>query len=280
METTTPRPRKLLLIIILMVIFFGVGFTARDTLPLQHSLTGLGKSCNVVALDLHGCLSTYAMDPYNAGSFTGCDTITPSEEIVSYLMDAKDNDHVHAVLLDIDSSGGMPQAAVEIEAAIKDTGKPVIALIRGYGDSAAYWIASGAKTIIASRESDVGSIGVTSSYVDNSLQNEQSGLTYNSLSTGKFKDTGSPDKPLSAEEEAYIQRSLETSLENFIQAIVTNRGLPEEKVRALADGSSMLGEEALQNGLIDMIGTQREALEVLETEIGREPSLCWPQYDF
>ena len=257
----------------------GGGRSAAGTL---ESLADLGgDSCNVVGIDLHGCLYTYAPDTSadsSGSASSGCDTIVASEDVVGYLKDAKEKDSVKAIFLDIDSPGGQPQAAVEIAAALKATGKPVIALIRGYGDSAAYWIASGADTLIASKESDVGSIGVTSSYVDNSKQNALDGLTYNSLSTGKFKDTGSTDKPLTEEEKAYIRKSLNTTFEDFIQTVATNRHLSVEKVRALADGSSMLGEEALANGLIDALGVQHDAFDALEKRIKAKPDLCWPQY--
>jgi protease-4 len=204
--------------------------------------------------------------------------MTSSENIVSHIEDAANDPNIKALFIEIDSGGGMPQAALEIEKALQESGKPSVAWIRGYGDSAAYWIATGASTIVASPESDIGSIGVTLSFLDNAKQNAQAGITFNSLSTGKFKDTGSPDKPLTSDERAYLEKSLDITLQHFIQAVSDNRKIPIEKVRALADGSSMLGEEALENKLIDVLGTKKEAMDALEKLVGEKPKICWPQY--
>ncbi len=277
---------RAVVLFVLVVVASAIGSWVANTMQTGGSVLGegdassfLGAGCNVVALDIHGCLVTYTPDAKSSGdSSSGCDAYASSEDISGYLEDVGNNESVKAILLDIDSTGGMPQAAVEIEAALKATKKPSVALIRGYGDSAAYWVASAAHTIVASKESDVGSIGVTSSYVDNAKQNVADGLTYNSLSTGVFKDTGDPNRPLTDEEKTYIHKSLATTLENFIQTVATNRHLAVEKVRALADGSSMLGEEARANGLIDVLGTQEDAKLELEKLIKEKPITCWPQY--
>lgn len=233
--------------------------------------------CNVVGITVHGCIMTYApaADEGTSGVPEGCDAMAVSEEIMNVLDRASMEEDIRIVLIDIDSGGGQPQAAVEIESALKASGIPSVAWIRGYGNSAAYWVASAADTIIASKESDIGSIGVTASYLDNAKQNVQEGLTYNSISTGKYKDTGSPDKLLTADERALLEKSNRTTLENFIGTIATNRELSIEKVRELADGSSWLGEEALSLGLIDRIGTYPEVLAHLRERLEEEPVVCW-----
>jgi protease-4 len=239
---------------------------------------GGGGNCNVTAIDIHGCIATYTPDPNLGYDSGGCDAYASSEQIAGYLRDLETDDSVRAVLLDIDSPGGAPQAALEIEEAVKDTGKPTVALIRGYGDSAAYWVATAAKTIIASPESDIGSIGVTSSFTDNAKQNAELGITYHSLSTGKYKDIGDPNKPLTEDEKAQIQKSIFLTFERFIKTVSDNRGMPIERVRELADGSSWLGEEALSLGLIDKLGTYKDAIAEIEVQIGGKAVVCWPQY--
>jgi signal peptide peptidase SppA len=235
------------------------------------------SGCNVVGITVHGCVMTYApaADEGTSGVPEGCDAMTVSEDVMLTLQEVSTHKNVKAVLLDIDSMGGAPQGAVEIEQAVQASGLPSVAWIRGYGDSAAYWIASAADTIIASEESDIGSIGVTSSYTDNSRQNATEGITYNSISTGKYKDMGSPDKPLTAEERTVIEKGLRITLDHFIETIATNRELSVEKVRALADGSSWLGKEALSLGLIDELGTYPEVMDTLKEITKDEPVICW-----
>ncbi|MFH1661887.1 MAG: signal peptide peptidase SppA [Candidatus Falkowbacteria bacterium] len=198
-----------------------------------------------------------------------------SEYIVSAIKEAEKNNKIKAIILEIDSAGGGPVAAEEVADALKYAEKPTVALIREYGNSAAYYVATGADIIFASVNSDVGSIGVTMSYSDNARKNQKEGLTYNQLSSGKFKDIGDPDKPLTVEEKQLIMRDIKIYHDNFIKAVAENRNLDIEKVRRLADGSSMPGQIAMENGLIDRIGSFREVREYVEEKIGEEMDVCW-----
>ena len=72
-----------------------------------------------------------------------------------------------------------------------------------------------------------------------------------------------------------IQRDLDILRKDFVAQIATYRRLPVEKVDALADGSTMLGAQALESGLIDAIGGSKEALAELEQKIGEPVSICW-----
>ncbi|MDB5194847.1 MAG: signal peptide peptidase SppA, type, protease [Parcubacteria group bacterium] len=234
-----------------------------------------GTSCNTVGIEIHGCIATYVGNSFDPS----CDTITSSQDVVGYIDQAK-RSGAKGILLDIDSPGGEPQAAAEIGDALHASGLPSVAWIRGYGDSAAYWVASAATSIVAASSSDVGSIGVTQSYVDNSKQDANAGITYNQLTTGKYKDTGSPDKPLTTDERAYLQSQLQILLDQFISSVSVNRHLSEETVRGLSDGSSMLGEAALQKGLVDKLGFEKDAQKELERLTKEKPVICWPQYSF
>jgi len=231
--------------------------------------------CNVVGIELHGDVVTYISPAdYDTEGNLIVDE-TASENVIFAIKDAEKNDKIKAITIEIDSYGGSPVAGEEIATALKNAKKPTVAFIRGAGDSAAYWAATGAGTIFASKNSDVGSIGVTMSYLDASKQNKKEGLTYNQISAGKFKDTGDPDKPLSADEVKLLMRDVNVLHENFIQAVSANRKLGVDKVKSMADGSTMLGEMALKNGLIDKIGGIYEVKEYLKGLIGAEPEICW-----
>ncbi|MEI8124000.1 MAG: S49 family peptidase, partial [bacterium] len=128
--------------------------------------------------------------------------------------------------------------------------------IRSAGTSAGYLIATGANTIVASPWSDVGGIGVTMSYVENVNQNAEQGLDYVSLSSGKYKDYADPNKLLTKDERALLERDLAIFHQNFIQEVSVNRKLTVDFVTNLADGSSMPGSLALQNKLVDQVGDE------------------------
>lgn len=232
-------------------------------------------TCNVQGTILRGDVVTYiSPGDYNDNGDIIVDQGS-SEFVVRDIENAEKDDSIKAIIVEIDSYGGSGVAGEEIADALKSAKKPTVALIRGAGDSAAYWAATGASRIFASQNSDVGSIGVTMSYLDAVEQNKKDGYTYNSLSSGKFKDTGNPDKPLTPEEVKLMMRDVNIMHQNFIKAVSDNRKLDIEKVKTLADGSTMLGEAALQNGLIDQIGGQTEVNQYLKDKIGEDVEICW-----
>ena len=149
-----------------------------------------------------------------------------------------------------------------------------MAVIREFGASGAYLIASATDKIYASKMSDVGSIGVTSSYLDYSQQNKKEGLIYQQLSSGEFKDAGDPDKELNEKEKEIMMRDVKKVHQIFIEMVAENRNLDIEKVKKLADGSTMLGQDAKENGLIDEIGSIDEAKDWLEKELKIEANVC------
>ena len=234
--------------------------------------------CNVAHITLHGDLISYITPLDSALSEKGDQSTedeTASENIVRSIEQAEKNEEIKAILVEVDSYGGYPVPGEEIAIAIQNAKKPTGALIRAGGVSAAYMAISGADKIFASRFSDVGGIGVTMSYLDHVKHNTKEGLTYISLSSGKFKDTGDPNKSLSQEEKNLLLRDVNILHKNFVKMVAENRNLDIEKVEKLADGSTMLGEMALQNGLIDQLGGMSEAKEYLKEKMGTGVKVCW-----
>lgn len=272
-----------------LIIFLGAFIVVKDEVYYQLGLyydssveeTAKGgnqeqqENCNVLGIELHGEIVTYLVSSNQDEETSSTEDQVASEHIMGAIQQAEEDDKIKAILLEIDSYGGSPVAAEEIAHELKNATKPTVALIRSAGVSAAYWSATGANTIIASAISDIGGIGVTNSYVDNSKKNIKEGLTFNSLSTGKFKDYGNPDKPLTEAERQLIMRDAYIIHDNFIKAVATNRNLDSNKVRDLADGSYMLGEAALKNGLIDKIGGLDEVRSYLKEKIGEDMEICW-----
>lgn len=233
------------------------------------------SGCNVTGIELHGELTTYIPPESIDENGNLISDQSASEEIVYSINEAEKNDSIKAIILEVDSYGGSPIAAEEIANALKNSKKPTVALIRNGGVSAGYWSATGASRIFASKNSDVGSIGATMSYLDYSQQNQKEGLIYNQLSSGKFKYTGDPDKTLTAEEKELLMRDINIINQNFIKAVAENRNLDIKKVESLADGSTLLGEMALANGLIDQVGGMPEVKTYLKEKIGEEVKICW-----
>jgi protease-4 len=232
--------------------------------------------CPIMGIELHGELLTYDSSVESTEVESASDTAV-ADTIVWYIKDADKNEKVSGLVLEIDSGGGSPVAGEEIANALKTAKKPTVVIIRGVGASAAYWAATGADYIIASTLSDIGSIGITLSYLDYTKQNEKDGITYVELNSAKYKNAGDPDRPITEEEKALWQRDLDIMHNYFVKAIAENRKLDIEKVKQLADGSSMLGAMALENGLIDKIGGQTDAMQYfIDNKVITEPQeVCW-----
>lgn len=232
-----------------------------------------GSSCTVMGINLHGTILTYVPEGMlgEEEDSPATEDVVGSEDVVSAIMSADADPSIKAVLLEVDSYGGAPVAGEEVANALKALSKPSVAVIRQSGTSAAYLAATGADRIFASKNSDVGSIGVTMSYLENIDDTKK----YVQLSSGKYKDAGDPDKPLTEDEKAVLLRDVKIVHENFIEAVAENRNIPIEEVRKIADGSSMLGTAAIALKLIDEIGSWNEAENYLEQQIGEKPVVCW-----
>jgi protease IV len=272
--------KQTLSIIGILVVFFLIslaGNYAYNLAPLSLSspTEDYYYGCNVAGIELRGDLYTYVPTYSDGSNVEGYEDAISSDEIAYYISQAEYDDNIQAILIEVDSYGGSPVAAEEVATEIMLATKPVVAFIREGGVSAAYMAISPADRIFASKSSDVGGLGVTMSYLDYSNQNQKEGVSYVQLSTGKFKDSGSPDKPITEEERNLFMRDLQIIHENFITTVSENRGIALEKVRAMADGSTVLGEQAKELGLIDGIGGYNEAVTYLEEILGEQVSVCW-----
>ncbi|OGZ16014.1 MAG: hypothetical protein A3H76_00600 [Candidatus Lloydbacteria bacterium RIFCSPLOWO2_02_FULL_54_12] len=209
--------------------------------------------CNIAVIAINGDIGIYG-ELYKADN-----DVADADDIVARIRQAEMEPGILGILMRIDSAGGAPVASRVIMDAMKRSSIPVVAVIREIGTSGAYMAASGAEIIFADPMSDVGDIGVTYSYVDNVEKNKKEGLTFVPLASAKYKDYLNPDKPLTKEERALIERDLKISHEEFVRIVAENRGLPIEDVAKLADGASMPGALALENKLIDALGDQESA---------------------
>jgi len=223
--------------------------------------------CNIAVIPITGNIIPYAGADEDGSGNTPSPSTNPDDTLTA-LRAAEADPNIRGVLVRVDSSGGSPVAAEVIASGLKHASLPLAALIREMGASAAYLAATGAKTIIASPFSDIGSIGVTMSYIDNSAKNAKEGLQYVPLASAKFKDYGDPDKPLTADERTLLERDLKIYHNQFVKEVAENRNLPIEQVAKLADGSSMPGALALENKLIDALGDQETARAWFAEQLG------------
>jgi protease-4 len=145
------------------------------------------------------------------------------------------------------------------------------------GTSAAYWVAVGADHIIASPVSDVGSIGVTMSYLELASSTDNRGSRWIDISSGEYKDAGNPERVLSPKEREYFQGQVDAVHEYMVDRISSAREeLSREEVANLADGRAYIGIEALKLKLVDELGSFTEAANYLKSKLssGDDLVLC------
>lgn len=232
------------------------------------------SSCNVLGIKVHGTLTTYIPHGYREDtSISASDRdVTSSEEVVDAIHTGNADENIKAIVIEVDSGGGSPVAGEEIAEAIALSSKPVVAFIRYYGASASYWAVAPSQRIFASANSSVGGIGVTSSYTEDLDTKKR----YVQIISGKYKDYGNPNKRIIDEERAILQEDNDIIYHNFINAVAKYRNLSVAKVTALANGTTVMGEKAKRQGLIDEIGSLTEVKKYLKSMVGdKDVSVCW-----
>ena len=215
---------------------------------------------NVVVIPVNGPILSHS----SSGGLFGSEVSSSSSFIVETLRKAQDDNSVKAIVLSIDSPGGSAVASQEIVEAIKMVDKPTIAVIRSVGASGAYWVASATDKIYSNPLSIVGSIGVTSSYLEFSGLLERYNITYERLVSGDHKDMGSPFRSLSDEEREMLLNQINLVHDYFVEDVASNRMMDKNEVELIATGQVFMGAEALSNGLIDDLGNIDTAKEYLE----------------
>lgn len=198
-----------------------------------------------------------------ADAFTEVSGLTSVMGLQEALRAAVADPSVSAIVLDIDSPGGVvdlvPEIANEIRAA-RDV-KPVVAAANTMAASAAYWIASAASEIAVTQSGEVGSIGVYAAHQDISAFQEKLGVKTTLVSAGKYKVEGNPFEPLSDEAKAEIQRGVDDYYRMFVAAVAKGRGVSVEKVRSdFGQGRMLNAQDALKAGMVDSVETIDEVI--------------------
>lgn len=189
--------------------------------------------------------------------------IVDSQEVVKELNDFRKDPNVKAVVVRIDSPGGVVGPSQEIYAEIKKlaAAKKVVVSMGSVAASGGYYIAAPASLIMANPGTITGSIGVLMRFSNLEGLMEKVGMKAFTLKTGKFKDVGNPSKAMTDQEKAMLQQVIDNTHDQFVKAVAEGRKLPVAQVAAIADGRIFTGEQALAEKLIDRIGTLQDAIE-------------------
>lgn len=188
-----------------------------------------------------------------------------ADDVVRQLHELSEDDEVKAILLRINSPGGTVAAVQEIHEEIlrcKSKGQKVVASLGDVAASGGYYLASAADRVVADSGTITGSIGVILEFPNLEGLMQKFGVKLQVVKSGAHKDIGSPARPLTPEEQQMLQNSINDAYGQFVDAVARGRHLPEDQVKALADGRIFTGEEAKKVGLVDILGNREDALQV------------------
>ncbi|MCM3611485.1 signal peptide peptidase SppA [Planococcus sp. MERTA32b] len=189
---------------------------------------------------------------------------------MSQLEQIKEDDSVKAVMLTINSPGGGVVESAEIYDKIteiqEETGKPFYVSMEAMAASGGYYIAAPADKIFVNKETLTGSIGVIMQSVNYGELAERYGVDFVTIKSGPYKDIMSPTRDMTEEERELLQEMLNDSYQNFVDIIVEGRDMPEEEVRAVADGRILNGRQAVEANLADDFGYEEDVIAALRND--------------
>ncbi len=189
--------------------------------------------------------------------------IIDSRETVRQLRYFLKKDAIKAVVLRVDSPGGVvaPSQEISDEVAKFAKKKKIVVSMGSLAASGGYYISAPATLIYANPGTITASIGVILKLSNIEALMDKIGIKSYTLKTGKYKDSGSPFRQLSAADRAMLQAVIDNTHEQFVQAVARGRKLPVEEVRKIADGRILSGEQAKALKLVDRLGTLQDAIE-------------------
>ncbi len=173
---------------------------------------------------------------------------------------------VRAIVLDINSPGGSVGAVQELYSQIERIKRkdhlPVVALFDDVAASGGYYIATACDRIVAHPGTLTGSIGVI--FPISNLQGlfKKIGYQMTPIKSGKFKDIGSPARPLTPAEKQLLQNLVSDAYGQFLAAVSAGRHIPLTQLKPLADGRIFSGDQALKDHLVDELGDSTDALDL------------------
>jgi len=204
---------------------------------------------------------------------------------VRELREHADNPSIKAVVLRVNSPGGVVAPTQEIFAAIqraRKAGKPVVASLGAVAASGGYYVAVAADRIYANPGTLTGSIGVVMQLANLEGLLKKVGVDYVVVKAGAYKDVGNFARTMSPEERKMLQALLDDVYSQFVEAVSEGRGLEKKDVLAFAEGRIYSGQQALALKMVDELGGFEEAVEAAGklANISGRPKLVYPRKKF
>jgi protease IV len=177
------------------------------------------------------------------------------------------------LLLRIDSPGGTVGDSQEIYSALRKL-REKVKIVASFGNisaSGGVYIGMGADHIVANPGTITGSIGVI--LRGNNLERllDKIGVSFKVIKSGPYKDILAFDRELTEPEQHILQELIDVSYQQFVQTVAEARNLAVDTVKSFADGRIFTGQQALELGVVDRLGTEEDARRWAAELAGLDP---------
>ncbi len=195
-----------------------------------------------------------------------------SDDLSRTIRKARRDTTIKAIVLRVNSPGGSGLGSEIIwrEMELARQAKPVIVSMGDLAASGGYYIACGADTIVAQPNTLTGSIGVFGLIPNVKGLLTKIGVTTDGVKTNKFSDMPSIDRPFRPEEKELMQAYIERFYDVFLQRCADGRHTTKEAIDLIGQGRVWSGENALEIGLVDVLGNLDKALSIAAEKAGLE----------
>ena len=190
--------------------------------------------------------------------------ILTSDAVVSQLDKLKNRKDISAIVVRIDSPGGLVAPTQEIYEKVKSLRgvKPIISSMGSVAASGGYYIALGADTLFANPGTIVGSIGVIMNYPIATELLGKVGIKFETVKSGGLKDVGSYSREVTEADRRHLNDMVTNIHNQFIDAVNDNRSIEKSELIKLADGRVFTGLQSKDLGLVDLLGTFEDAVSL------------------
>jgi protease-4 len=223
-----------------------------------------GTADKIAVITMRGLISS---------SLPGTVTDSMVDDMRAALQQARDDNHVKAIVLEVDSPGGEVTASDAIYSALIKTRarKPVVVYMDSLAASGGYYVSCGGKYLMASDTTITGSIGVIIQTLNYEQLFNKIGLASVIFKSGKFKDMLNGARPITPEERELVQSFIMKTYDKFLGIVAKERNLPADLLRnTIADGRILSGKDAFDNKLIDGLGELDDAFAKAK-QLGNAP---------
>ena len=186
--------------------------------------------------------------------------------IINQIREAKSNSNVKAILLSVNTPGGGVYETAELYNELKNSGKDVYVSMKKQATSGGYYVSMAAKKIFANTETTTGSLGVIMSYVSAQKFLNDHGVKQETIRSGEQKAVGGLTEDLPESTRKIYQEQNKEAYDRFVKAIAQGRSMSEDEVRKLADGRTYTGTQAVENKLVDKIGTEEDLINFIKED--------------